>query len=88
MAISASYAIKAAGRMVGEDIYIVGSDAIPEVVFAIRDGHITGTVFNDHVGQARAAADAAINFIEGKGNDKYILIDYVPVTQGWNYPGR
>ena len=42
---------------------------------------MTGTVFNDHFSQSHTAADAAINFIAGTGNEKYIGCDYVKVTQ-------
>ena len=59
MALGALQAIEAAGRKVNEDIYLVGVDALTEAVQNVIDGKQTGTVFNDHFSQAKAAADAA-----------------------------
>ena len=81
MALGALESIKAAGRTVGKDIYLVGVDALTEVVEDVIDGSITGTVFNDHIAQSHSAADAAANFVTGKGNDYYIGCDYVKVTK-------
>ena len=86
MALGASDAIKTAGRIVGEDIYLVGIDAIPECLDLINQYEMTGSVSFNVGGYARAAVDAAINYIEGRDNETYILIDYVPVTQGWSPP--
>lgn len=80
MALGAVQAIEAAGRVVGEDIYLVGVDALTEACEYVISGQMTGTVFNDHISQAHSAADAAVNFIDGRGNDYYIGCDYVKVT--------
>jgi len=80
MALGALQAIQAAGRTVGKDIYLVGVDALTEVVQDVIDGTITGTVFNDHFSQAHSAADAAINYLNGSTNEHYIGCDYVKVT--------
>lgn len=40
----------------------------------------TGTVFNDHFSQAKAAADAAVQFISGEEVDAKIPVDYIKVT--------
>ena len=58
MALGALQAIEAAGRKVGTDIYLVGVDALTEVVEDVISGTITGTVFNDHISQSHSAADA------------------------------
>ena len=79
MAMGAIQSIKAAGRTVGEDIYLVGVDAIPEAIDAIQAGDMTGTVLNDHVGQSHSAVDAAIMYINGQTVETYIWVDYVPV---------
>ena len=86
MALGALDAIRRANRIVGEDIYLVGIDALYEALNAVKNGEMTGTVFDDYPSQARAAVDAAINYLDGRENDKYILIDYVPVTKGWIHP--
>jgi len=80
MALGALQSIEAAGCKVGEDIYLVGVDALTEALEDVLAGTMTGTVFNDHIAQSHGAADAAINFITGAGNDYYIGCDYVKVT--------
>ena len=80
MALGALQSIDAAGRKVGEDIYLVGVDALSEALEDVIAGTMTGTVFNDHISQSHSAADAAINYIKGDGNDHYIGCDYVKVT--------
>ena len=81
MALGALQAIEAAGRKVNEDIYLVGVDALSEALEAVIAGNLTGTVFNDHFSQSHSAADAAINYLTGAGNEHYIGCDYVKVTQ-------
>ena len=81
MALGALQAIQAANRTVGEDIYLVGVDALSEALEAVLNGTMTGTVFNDHFAQSHSAADAAINYLTGAGNEHYIGCDYVKVTQ-------
>ena len=80
MALGALQAIEAAGETVGKDVYLVGVDALTEACENVKSGKQTGTVFNDHFSQSHSTVDAAINFIEGKGNDYYIGCDYVKVT--------
>ena len=81
MALGALQAIQSAGRTVGTDIYLVGVDALSEALEDVLAGTMTGTVFNDHFSQSHSAADAAINYITGAGNDHYIGCDYVKVTK-------
>ena len=80
MALGAMTAIEELGRKVGKDIYVVGVDAIDEVVPLVEAGRITGTVLNNYVNHAHAAIDAAIDLANGKTIDKYIWIDYVKIT--------
>jgi len=79
MALGAFQAIVAAGRTVGEDIYLVGVDALDEAVEMVRDGRMTGTVLNDHIGQSNSAVDAAIRYLNGQMNDTYIWVNYQKV---------
>lgn len=81
MALGALESIKAAGRTVGTDIYLVGVDALAEAVDGVIEGTITGTVFNDHITQSHSAGDAAINYVVGNGNDHYIGCNYIKVTK-------
>ena len=81
MALGALQAISAAGRKVGEDIYIVGVDALAEAVQNVSEDKMTGTVFNDCISQAQAAAKAAVSFTKGEKVDTKIPVDYVKVTK-------
>jgi len=80
MALGAKQAIDAAGRTVGKDIYLVGVDALPEAVKLVKEGMMTGTVLNDHVGQSHKAADVAIAAAAGEALEKNYTVDYVKVT--------
>ena len=80
MALGAVQAIEAAGRVVGEDIYLVGVDALTEAVQNVIDGKMTGTVFNDHVAQAAAAAEMACKYLDGEAVDAVNMVDYTKVT--------
>ena len=80
MALGAAAAIQAAGRKVGEDIYLLGVDALAECVEMVNNGEMTGTVLNDHIGQSHAAVDAAIVALKGEELQNYYWVDYVKVT--------
>ena len=80
MAMGALQAIQSAGRTVGKDIYLVGVDALTEAVQDITEGKMTGTVFNDYMGQAKTAADMAVKFLNGETVDPVNMVDYVKVT--------
>ena len=81
MALGAYQAIVDAGRVVGEDIYLVGVDALDECQQMVEAGTMTGTVLNDHVGQSHTAADAALKAAAGETLEKYYWVDYVKVTK-------
>lgn len=80
MALGAYQSIVSAGRTVGQDIYLVGVDALDECVEMVKNGEMTGTVLNDHISQSHAAVDAAIRYSNGASNDTYIWVDYAKVT--------
>lgn len=80
MALGALQAIEAAGRKVNEDIYLVGVDALTEAVQNVLDGKMTGTVFNDHIAQAKSAADIAVAFLKGEDVEPVNMVDYTKVT--------
>ena len=81
MALGAYQAIVDAGRTVGQDIALLGVDALAECVEMVNEGKMTGTVLNDHVGQSHAAADAALKAAAGETLEKYYWVDYVMVTK-------
>lgn len=80
MALGALQAIEAAGRKVGEDIYLVGVDALTDALENVKSGKITGTVFNDHIGQAHTAADITGKFLSDESVENVNMVDYVKVT--------
>jgi len=81
MALGAYQAIKAAGRTVGKDIYLVGVDALAECVQMVKDGTLTGTVLNDADGQAKACCDTVLSLLAGNKPEKSVnYVPYVMVT--------
>lgn len=81
MAVGAVTAIEAAGRKVGEDIFVVGVDAIPDAIELLKGGKLTGTVLNDHFNQSHTAVDVALELLQGKDVSAYYWHDYVGVTK-------
>ena len=83
MALGAAAAIEAAGRVVGEDIYLLGVDALDECQEMVQAGTMTGTVLNDHIGQSHAAVDAAVAALNGEALQNYYWVDYVKVDANY-----
>ena len=83
MALGAATAILTAGRTVGEDIYLLGVDALAEAIDLIKAGEMTGTVLNDHIGQSHAAVDAAVKLLNGEDVENYYIVDYVKVDKAY-----
>ena len=81
MALGAAAAISAASRKVGEDIYLLGVDALDECVEMVNNGEMTGTVLNDANGQSHTAVDVAVKLLNGEAIDNYYWVDYVKVTK-------
>ena len=84
MALGAAAAIEAAGRKVGEDIYLLGVDALDECKEMVKKGTMTGTVLNDHIGQSHKAVDVAIQALNGEPIDNYYWVDYVKVDASYS----
>ena len=83
MALGAATAIQTAGRTVGEDIYLLGVDALAEAIDLIKAGEMTGTVLNDHIGQSHAAVDVAVKLLNGEEIENYYWVDYVKVDKAY-----
>ena len=83
MALGAYQAIVDAGRTVGQDIYLVGVDALDECQAMVADGTMTGTVLNDHIGQSHKAVDVAVKALNGEPMDNYYWVDYVKVDAAY-----
>jgi len=79
MALGAAAAIEAAGRTVGEDIYLLGVDALEECQEMVANGTMTGTVLNDHIGQSHKAVDVAVECLKGNDIENYYWVDYVMI---------
>ncbi len=83
MALGAAQALKDAGRVVGEDVYLLGVDALTECVEMVGNGEMTGTVLNDHIGQSHAAVDVAIKALNGEAIENYYWVNYVKVDKAY-----
>lgn len=81
MALGAVQAINGAGRKVNEDIYVVGVDALPEVIELLGKGEFTGTVLNDHFNQSHTAAEIAVKLLQGEEVKPYYWHDYIKATK-------
>ena len=81
MAIGAIEALNAADIKPGQDILVVGVDALPQAIEYVKDGSLVGTVFNDYISQSHNAVDAAVRYITGEGNKHYIGCDYIKVNR-------
>lgn len=73
MAMGALEAIKGAGLQ--NQIYVIGIDAIPDALKAVKDGRLAGTVFQDAHGQGVTAVDLAYKLVKG---EKVKHLDYIP----------
>ena len=83
MALGAAAAIEKHGRKVGEDIYLLGVDALTECQEMVKNGTMTGTVLNDHIGQSHAAVDAAVAALKGEALQNYYWVNYVKVDKSY-----
>jgi inositol transport system substrate-binding protein len=63
MALGAVKALKTVGR---DDVLVLGIDAIPEALAAVRDGTMTATVLQDAVGQGHNSADYVYRALAGE----------------------
>ena len=83
MALGAAAAISAAGRKVGEDIYLLGVDALDECQEMVKAGTMTGTVLNDHIGQSHKAVDVTVAALKGEAIENYYWVDYLKVDKAY-----
>ena len=81
MAIGAVRALENTGRVVGEDVYVVGVDAIDDAMELLKNGKLTGTVLNDHYNQAHTVVEVGIKAMNGEGLSPYYWHDYVLVAE-------
>jgi inositol transport system substrate-binding protein len=77
MALGAVKALQAAGR---EDVYVMGVDAIPDALDAVKDGSLTATVLQDAVGQGRGATEVIHKALLGQKPDSVTWVPFVLIT--------
>lgn len=65
----------------GKNLPIMGIDAIPDALKAVKDGSLAATVFQDALGQGSGAVEASYNVVMKKDVPKRIIIPYVLVTK-------
>ncbi len=79
MAMGALKAIEDAGN--ADRIRVWGIDAIADACIAVKEGRLSGTVFQDAKGQGGAAMEAMVKHLQGEKIDETIWIPYIAVDQ-------
>lgn len=79
MAMGALSAVQAKGLL--DKITVVGVDAIPDALQAVKDGKLACTVFQNSKAQATGSVDAALKAAKGEKIDKMIDIPFELVTK-------
>lgn len=78
MAMGAVQALESNGR---EDVMVMGIDANPDALQAIKHGRMSGTIFQDAKAQGVEAVKAARNAVRGVEQESIVFIDFELVTQ-------
>jgi ABC-type sugar transport system substrate-binding protein len=79
MALGAVEAVKARNY---EGVAVIGFDALPEALAAVRDGSLTATVEQFPGGQSRGAMQALVNFLrDGTKPEPLVLLTPVAITK-------
>lgn len=77
MALGALDALEEAGI---HDVVVVGIDAIPEALRAIRDGRMAGTVLQNPVLQGKGAVEIAVRALNGETQAQNVILSSEIVT--------
>ena len=79
MALGAVEALKGRGY---EGVVVIGFDALPEALAAVRDGSLTATVEQFPGGQSRGAVEALVSYLrDGTEPEKLVLLTPVAITK-------
>lgn len=78
MALGALEAVKARG--IADKVKIIGFDALPEALGAIRDGNLAGTVEQFPGGQSRKAMQIMVEFLKDKKAPESDLVLLTPIV--------
>lgn len=79
MAMGALIALEQARRK--DKVVMVGVDAIPDALQAVRDGRLDATVFQDGRGQGTAAVETAVKILRKEPYEKQLFIPFQLVTK-------
>ena len=79
MAMGALIALEQSGRK--GKVVMVGVDAIPDALQAVRDGRLDATVFQDARGQGSAAVETAVKILRKEPYEKQLFIPFQLVTK-------
>lgn len=79
MAMGALMAVEKAG-LAGK-VLVFGIDATKDACVAVKDGRLSGTVFQDAAGQGKKAVEVAVQIAAGEKVPKTIFIPYLPVDK-------
>lgn len=64
----------------GLKTFMIGTDAIPEALEAVKEGRMNATIFQDARSEAKAALESALKLVRGQKVDPFIKISYWIVT--------
>ena len=76
MALGAVEALKGANRT---DVYVTGVDATLDACYAVRDGDMLMSCFQDGAALAEESLNLAVKLAKGEDAES-VYIDFVPVT--------
>ncbi len=79
MAMGALIALEQAKRK--DKVVLVGVDAIPDALQAVRDGRLDATVFQDAHGQGASAVETAVKILHKEPYEKQTFIPFQLVTK-------
>lgn len=80
MAMGAIQVIEAGGRVVGENLLLVGADALPDTLDMVQNGKLTGTVSANSQGQLEQTLQAVQALYAGKAVERRYYTDYTAIT--------
>ncbi|SIR04007.1 monosaccharide ABC transporter substrate-binding protein, CUT2 family [Alkalispirochaeta americana] len=78
MALGAAEALRSAGRT---DVPVMGVDAIPDALEAVRQGILAATVLQDSVGQGGGSARLAHQILKGESVEQVTWVPFVLINQ-------
>lgn len=65
----------------GRNLIIIGVDAIPDALQAVKDGRLNGTVLQDANNQAKTSIDVAIKVASSEQVDKRYDVPFQLITK-------